>query len=313
MIEYSITIRTLGTAGEKYKKLVKSIDKLEPQPKEVIIVIPKGYQIPEDHCKAKERIIISKKGMIEQRVVGVQNTTTEYVLCCDDDVEFESDFVQKLYKPLCEKKYSVSAGPLLEFFPEKGKVAIMEMLLGGAVPTIFNRDKYVTILKNTGWSYNRYLKDNKLYPTDSLPGTVFMARTRDFLNTHYEEEMDWAQKTGYAAIDDQILIYKMKLKGYRTVVVPTAKYKHNDARTSVKKLKLEPIYATGFNHYIFFTKFILKEEKNILKRICARIAFNYWENMNLLYYKIRFRSDSDVYKSFQKGLYDAKIYCNKNL
>lgn len=41
-----------------------------------------------------------------------------------------------------------------------------------AVPTIFNRDKYVTILKNTGWSYNRYLKENRLYPTDSLPGTV---------------------------------------------------------------------------------------------------------------------------------------------
>ena len=39
MIEYSVTIRTLGTAEEKYKRLMKSIDKLEPQPKEVIIVI----------------------------------------------------------------------------------------------------------------------------------------------------------------------------------------------------------------------------------------------------------------------------------
>lgn len=309
MIEYSVTIRTLGTAEEKYKRLMKSIDKLEPQPKEVIIVIPQGYQVPEEHCKAKERIVISKKGMIAQRTAGVQSSTTEYVLCCDDDVEFERDFVQKLYEPLQKQKYSVSAGPLYEFFPQKGKVAMMEMILGGAVPTIFNRDKYVTILKNTGWSYNRYLKENRLYPTDSLPGTVFMIRRIDFLNTHFEEEIEWAEKTGYAAIEDQILIYKMKLKGYRAVIVPTAKYKHNDGRTSVKNLKLEPIYATGFNHSIFFRKFIIKHEKNIFKKIGAKIAFDYWKIINWLYYRIRFKSNLNVSKAFRKSLDDAKLYC----
>ena len=116
MIEYSVTIRTLGTAEEKYKRLMKSIDKLEPQPKEVIIVIPQGYQVPEEHCKAKERIVISKKGMIAQRTAGVQSSTTEYVLCCDDDVEFERDFVQKLYENL--QCFSRS---IIRIFPSKRK------------------------------------------------------------------------------------------------------------------------------------------------------------------------------------------------
>ena len=48
MSEYSIAIRTIGKAGEKYKKLLESIDQSENRPQKVVVVLPEGYEPPED-------------------------------------------------------------------------------------------------------------------------------------------------------------------------------------------------------------------------------------------------------------------------
>ena len=39
---YSIVIRTLGKAGEKYQTMLRCIDRLNDKPDEVLVVIPKG-------------------------------------------------------------------------------------------------------------------------------------------------------------------------------------------------------------------------------------------------------------------------------
>ena len=59
---YSIAIRTLGTAGEKYKKLLDSIVKLSIQPEKIIVVLPEGYAPPEYRLGAEE-FVYSQKGM----------------------------------------------------------------------------------------------------------------------------------------------------------------------------------------------------------------------------------------------------------
>ena len=40
MIDYSVIIRTTGNAHMKYRKLLDSISRLVPKPKEVIVVLP---------------------------------------------------------------------------------------------------------------------------------------------------------------------------------------------------------------------------------------------------------------------------------
>ena len=42
MLDYSVIIRTTGKAGAKYQGLLDSIAGLEPQPREVIVVLPDG-------------------------------------------------------------------------------------------------------------------------------------------------------------------------------------------------------------------------------------------------------------------------------
>ena len=97
-INYSVVIRTIGKAGDKYKALLNSIEKLNPSPIEIIVVIPEGYSLPKERIGngLKEKFIFSKKGMVEQRLRGIGEAKGEYLLICDDDISFDSDFVCKL-------------------------------------------------------------------------------------------------------------------------------------------------------------------------------------------------------------------------
>ena len=44
-IDYSVIIRTTGNAKEKYQALLNSIAQLDPQPLEVIVVLPEGNDL----------------------------------------------------------------------------------------------------------------------------------------------------------------------------------------------------------------------------------------------------------------------------
>ena len=97
--KYSIAIRTLGTAGEKYVKLLNSIEALTIQPEKLIVVLPEGYSLPE-YKIGREKFVFSPKGMIIQRLKALEYITSDFILFCDDDVELETEFVEKLVEPL---------------------------------------------------------------------------------------------------------------------------------------------------------------------------------------------------------------------
>lgn len=307
-INYSIVIRTIGNAGQKYQRLLDSIEKLNPKPKEVIVVLPEGYDLPKEQL-GYERFIFCKKGMITQRLEGLYNTKCEYILFCDDDISFEDDYIKKLYRPIKEGLADATVGPLLEFFPKKGVRSIVSALLGGAMPTIFNKSNYTTILRCSGWSYNRINleKCKEYYQVQSAAWTNFFIKREVMLKLDFESEI-WLQMFGYAALDDQTMFYKLYKMGYRTLLVSDATYVHEDAKTSTKELKLEPVYANGFNHYIFWHRFIYSLHTNKIDRILDKIAFNYWYIMNLSYNRIRNYKNIDIYKHFKQGVKDAKEY-----
>ena len=76
-INYSVIIRTTGKAGEKYRKLLNSIAALQPQPKEVIVVLPEGYALPETKL-GWETFYHCPKGMVTQRLHGIKMCKTAY-------------------------------------------------------------------------------------------------------------------------------------------------------------------------------------------------------------------------------------------
>lgn len=110
-MEYTVTIRTLGTAGEKYQKTLDSIKRQTIHPKDIIIVLPYGYSEPKEKL-GYERFVYSEKGMLSQRITGINLCTTELILAIDDDIEFQSDFIESLIKTL-EKTNSDFVSPII--------------------------------------------------------------------------------------------------------------------------------------------------------------------------------------------------------
>lgn len=99
MFEYSVTIRTLGTAGKKYQNTLDCISRQTISPKQVFVILPEGYSLPKERL-GNELFVYSNKGMVSQRISGFQICQTEYLLALDDDVDFDNDFVEKLFETI---------------------------------------------------------------------------------------------------------------------------------------------------------------------------------------------------------------------
>lgn len=307
-LDYSVVIRTTGKAGAKYQALLDSIAALEPQPKEVIVVLPDGFALPPERL-GWETFCFCPKGMVIQRLHGIAQCKTKYALISDDDIAFGPDFVRKLAAPLETGRYGISAGPLPEFFPAPGMGAVIDGLMGSAVPTVFHRDRYNTVLKSTGYSYNRHLEPGKLYETQTAPWTCFFADVQKLRSICFEDEL-WLDKHGYSAHDDTAMFYKAWLRGVTPVIVSDAPYRHMDARTSTKG-NPRATYATGFNRIVFWHRFLFSLETNPLGAaatciaICHRmLVFWLWCCLGIL---SRRKTMDDLRLSFQ-GAWDGLRY-----
>ena len=318
-INYSVVIRTIGKAGEKYQKLLNSIENLIPRPNEVIVVLTEGYELPKERIGngLEETFLYSKKGMVSQRIFGIEKAQSEYLLICDDDVSFESDFVQKLYKPIQSGIAKISAGPLFSFFPAKGIRAIYNNISSSAVETIFNKNKYVHILKSSGWSYNRNIDINnqKYYETESLPGTCFFAEKKALEDIDFNQE-SWLDKHGYASMEDQALFYKAYLNRKKIVVVSDAFYVHMDATTSKKENNISEkvFFASGFNRFVFWYRFIYSTGGSINK-IVSVLSLIYYIIFNTLYLLLKGIKNREFIlknKLIYKGYINGIKYINSN-
>lgn len=302
-------IRTLGTAGEKYQKLLDSIKNLTPQPKETIVVLPEGYDLPEEQI-GNETFYFSPKGMVIQRLYGIEKCKTRYALVCDDDIEFDEQFVNKLFKPIYDGVCSITAGPLYDILPRKGFSALIDAVKSGAVPSLFHRKNFVTILNSSGYSYKRKLKSGKLYYSQSLPWACFFASISDLKKIRLQDEI-WLDKNGYAALDDQTMFYKAHLIGIKTCVVPEALYIHNDAQAATKTSSGAAYYSGGFNKAVFWHRFIYKEKRFLVNKIWSKLCLEYNYFMYCLNFFVSTKAGkmkADNYILYKSGFKDGKRY-----
>ncbi len=279
MSEYSIAIRTIGKAGEKYRKLLSSIDASVHRPRKVVVVLPEGYEPPEDRL-GYEEFVYCPKSMIGQRLEALKHIDSEYTLFLDDDISFSPDFVDKLLEPLEEGKFDCSTGPLFSFFPASRAGKIAGTLTGSVSVSFFNRDMYVKILRSGGWSYHTFnTEEKRYYPTESFAWTCFMIRTQCLRDIDMEDEIPWLEKHGYAVGDDRVMAYKLVKRGYKACIVSNALYEHNDAKTSTSSQEMvntKPSFCMGFFHVLFWKRFILDLETGWLGKTADRICFAYW-------------------------------------
>ncbi|WP_194191069.1 glycosyltransferase [Clostridium chrysemydis] len=304
-MDYSICIRTLGTAGVKFEKLIKSIKKLNIKPKEVIIVIPKGYKFPKveiDNIK----VVYSDKGMLLQRIIGIEEAKSKYVLLLDDDVEFESNILEKLYEPiklgLCKISFPIYEDLLLK----KGIRRLISSLTLSSVPKKY-KSEFVKIISSGGYSYNKDLKNSKrfLY-SESAPGMCVFGERKALINSSLREEL-WIDETKYSLRDDAVLIYKNHLIGNKVIGVKDINIKHLDGGSLEKNRNLKASYANTYNQILFWKRFIYDRKEKRIDKIKAKIAICYWKVATYIYQFVSctIKNDKEMFLKSKQGIKDG--------
>ena len=278
-ISYSVVIRTLGNTGEKYNRLLQSIAKQTVVPKEIIVVIPYGYDL--DYKLGNERIVYCEKGMVTQRAIGIQQASSEYMLVVDDDLEFPIDFVERVYEylmeyqldcALCFGGYDVTKEVRSISFKEKMNNFLKR------VRGAYTGQSFISNRKSPFFDKITVTAGHKTYANGGVNGCryaqtgcfqCFFVKTKTAQDVHLEEEK-WLEDgsiSRYAAYDDAVYFYKLFLQGGKIAYADNTDYAHLDAaigrqskdKVTAKRIRL---YTIAKNRTIFWYKFIWQQRNS---------------------------------------------------
>lgn len=310
--DYTVIIRTLGKAGDKYQKTLNSLANQTVLPKSIFVYIAEGYPIPKEAI-GKEKYIYVKKGMVAQRALPYTEVETEYCLFLDDDVYLPPNGVEKMYSMMNDLQIDVISPDV--FFNDKRAIGakIKLFLLGNTVCRFWGTRWGYKVLRTGGFSYkNKIKKDIFCAQSNTGAGPCFFMKKEAFLSIHFEEEL-WLDKTPYAFPDDQIMFYKMYKKGLKIATLYNSGIQHLDAGTSFNKEEeraLKSLYSACRNQLIFWHRFIYKSERRWYMRFWAIICVLYAYTMKLLFASTHLLRSGGISRCeiTLKGIKDALIF-----
>lgn len=277
---YSVYIRTLGKGGEKYKNLLRSIDSQTIKPQEVVVVLPEEYEPPKERL-GYERFAFSEKGMVRQRIFAINDCHTPFILLLDDDVEFETEYVEKIFTTMSNAEAECCIPVMYDDSLRPSRLRrIVERFVGIASYRDTGDDFYLRLNKCGGIVVNNSLVPDKQYYSQTGHGSNCFAETKVLKDIHFEDEL-WLEESGYALPDDQVMFYKIYKSGHKIAVCRDTYLRHlNAASTNDGKRYIKMVKAKAGNYLIFWYRFIYKKDGtgldnlvNILS-ICHRL---FWE------------------------------------
>lgn len=283
MFSYTVMIRTLGLAGERYARTLASIAAQTIAPAEVVVVIPHGYELPRERLGC-ERFVRCDKGMVIQRAVGFDNVATPFTLSLDDDVEFDATFVEDMYNELVNADADFVSPAIIQpsgrpAISHEGKTSRVGNFLDYLSGITWKGDispYAVKVARSAGYITAREIDESRVYEMQTGHGTVIFGRT-DRLKALDLGAERWLEDTVYALPDDQVIYYKLYLQGCRHIYCPKLRLHHLDASTSVKGMKMyDMVYTKARNFLIFWHRFIYSPHRNVLNvmSIARRMAYS---------------------------------------
>lgn len=303
-MQYTAVIRTLGKAGEKYQILLDTLMKQTIAPKDIIVYIAEGYDIPTETIGV-ERYVYVKKGMVAQRALPYDEVETEYILFLDDDLYFPNDGVEKLYDALLKNDAEVVSPDVFENAKISASDKIRMAFLGLNLP-LFREKKYAyKVLRGGGFSYNNN-PIKPVYESTTNAGPCFFCKKEDFLKIRFEEEL-WLDETFYALPEDQVMFYKMHLCGLKILTLFDSGIIHLDAGSTNQGnalKKLNNLYSESRNKLIFWHRFIFLCENNLFFRLWSIlcIAYVYFIRISVMCLKLQ-RRELGVWLAGMKSAY----------
>lgn len=275
-MEYSVAIRTLGTAGKKYQILLDSLKAQTIKPKDIFIYIAEGYDIPKETIGI-EKYVYVKKGMVSQRALSYEEIKSEYILFLDDDLYLPPSAVEKMYSLILQEKADVISPDILPNHNRTFWGRVM-MFLSGRMRGRYN-DNYwgYKVMMNAGYSYNLSPKKD-VYESQTNAGACFLCRKSDFLKISFEDEL-WLDSVNYPLGEDQVMYYKMYLNDLKILTWYNHGLEHLDGSSGRRNDDYKKIANLIFSDFrfktIFWHRFIYLQEKKGLYRFMAICAVIY--------------------------------------
>ena len=307
MMEYTAIIRTLGTAGEKYLTLLKSLECQTIKPQKIIVYIANGYSLPKETI-GKEQYVYVDKGMMAQRALRYDEVGTDYMLLLDDDLFLPNDTVERMFSLMIENNADVISP---DIFPNATRPLVNELMMTLSARM---RARYIAddwgykVMLNSGYSYAKYPTTEVLW-SQTNAGACFLCRKHDLLQLKLEDEL-WLDAVPYALGDDQVIYYKMHLNGLKILTWYTHEVVHLDGGQNYTKDKEKALIYSDFRFkVIFWYRFIYTQNKNIIMRLISILCMLY----TLMFaYMISFvKCELDILKVKHKAVVDA-IKCIKS-
>lgn len=308
-MDYTVVIRTLGTAGDYYQRTLDSLLEQSIKPQAVIIYIAGGYPIPKETIGI-ERYVYVKKGMVAQRALDYNEVNTQFILFLDDDVNLPSNGVETLYNELNEMQGDVISPCVFYNHKASIKSKIIRTLTGKEVCRLYNDKWAYKVLRTGGFSYNN--KPVKpVYESTTNAGPCFFCKKEDFLKIHFEEEL-WLDDAPYALPEDQVMYYKMHLLGLKVLTSFDSGIIHLDAGSATVNTPdriARLVYSEYRNKLIFWYRFIFCPEESLLKRIWAVVCLCYTIGIQTVKYTIKLLlGNVNLGNAFFRGVKDAVFY-----
>ena len=228
MLTYSIAIRTLGTAGEKFRQELLSIAAQTVPPERVVVYIAEGYPRPV-FSVGKEEYVWVRKGMVAQRALRYDEIKSDCILMLDDDVRLAPDSAAKLLEAVEEQGFDCVAADVFENHKMPFLTKLKAALVNWVFPHLGN--KWAFKMHKTGsfffnWSQN-------------CGGPAMLWRKEALAKVHLEDEL-WMDSLGFPYSEDALLSYKLHVNGGKLGVLYDSGVKNLDAGSSSTAFKKSP-------------------------------------------------------------------------
>lgn len=297
---YSVAIRTLGTAGDKYAAEIRSIYRQTVRPEGVYVYIPYGYEISPIF---DEIYVRCDKGMVHQRSLPFEEIKSEFILFLDDDVLLPDNAIETLFDALSRYNADCIAPVLYDNHLMSAFEKFSSALFAGTFPSLTSSWAF-KVRMDSHFSYcNSPLE---VMPTQTASFACYLCSRYVYDNIHYEDER-WLDSKGFAFGDDQLFFYKMYKYGYSLLAHYQTGIQHLDAKTSRTMDKRQFDYNIRFIRFVIWYRTIYEVEIKNRHRFRSVIAFFFDFLRSLLSAIIyvcigRFYAFPNVFKSIVDGI-----------
>ena len=223
---YTVAIRTLGKAGEKYQAELNSLANQSLKAESINVYIPYGYDIPKETA-GQEKYYRCEKGMIAQRALPFTEITTDYILFLDDDMVLPPNAVEDMFDKLAEENgecISVSFEP-----PEAITVKniLKRAIISGWYP---HRDGNVAWKVGINGEYAFPANPTaKVLATECVSFAIILISKSAYDKMRFDEER-WLDAFGYSVHGEAVFGCKLISRGVQPYLYYADGYRHLDAR-----------------------------------------------------------------------------------